>query len=162
MMQLIFAWFLVFLSITSGQILDLSHAQCNQTINGEVCFGGKERVASFSGQGKCFRSLRAMLKIYSIDIYLGCFMSFDCDIAVVGQLTSDDVVTWKLSAIIGARDDVSFWISPRSEKYRKYVLRSVNNEKPNLVRSCTIDIGTKVCADNQIYNGKCDRCNSFS
>ena len=84
-------------------------------------------------------------------------MDNDCDIAVVGQLTSDKVVSWKMSAVVRVYIDIHFWLSLEKEQtYEQYDLRTWVRKGEK--RSCTIDFKSITgCVDQSkrpVYNGK--------
>ena len=120
-------WLLFFIASTAhGQRIDLNGARCKQAINGEICFGGKRNISSFSGQG--------------------CFLTDECDVGVHGLLIpGSKLVKWTLS-VIDDQDKVEllFWIGAP----RRYSLRLFKEVSKFGVEygACTADFVTRQCA----------------
>ena len=77
----------------------------------------------------------------------------NCNIAVIGQLTSNNLVEWQLLVVNNWFSAIDFWLSPTNDSYQRYYLRF---EKASDMIG-TYDIVTREYVDqtdNPIYNGK--------
>ena len=103
----------------------------------------------------------SMAQFYVTDVFLsvGCFLTTNCEVAIVGELNGDNLVSLTLSSIEDEFSSiVDFWLSPLEDAFQRYTFR-LSKQQTNIGSSiyvgCTYDIQNDCIEPSPLnYNGK--------
>ena len=84
---------------------------------------------------------------------LGCFLTNNCEVAIIGEVIDDNRVSLTLSTVEDHATTIDFWLSPsRDEPNFWFRLRKLPGYNPKPYEACTVDAETTKCVEPSPFN----------